>query len=63
MKPLPASLLSLPDGDATPRSALSLWEECDRLDTLFVLFCCAACWLVIPAIGMAYSGYSLKRNG
>ena len=44
-------------------STLSLWAQCDRIDTLFIVFCCAACWLVVPAIGLAFSGYSIRRNG
>lgn len=44
-------------------SILDDWSKCDRLDTLFVLFCSTTCWLVVPAIGLAYSGYSIKGNG
>jgi hypothetical protein len=48
---------------ATSQAILDNWEKCDRLDTLFVIFCSTTCWLVVPAIGLAYSGYSIKGNG
>ncbi|MCO5562920.1 hypothetical protein L7F22_016556 [Adiantum nelumboides] len=47
----------------TVQSTLDAWSKCDKLDTLFVLFCTSACWLVVPAIGLAYSGYSIRGNG
>ncbi|EME83989.1 uncharacterized protein MYCFIDRAFT_152269 [Pseudocercospora fijiensis CIRAD86] len=42
---------------------LKAWETCDKTDTLFVLVCTVFCWPIIPAVGIAYSGYSWKRNG
>jgi ammonia channel protein AmtB len=30
---------------------------------LFVLVCTVFCWPIIPAVGLAYSGYSHRRNG
>lgn len=48
---------------ASTQTILADWAKCDRLDTLFVLFCSTTCWLVVPAIGLAYSGYSIKGNG
>ncbi|KAI5359801.1 Putative ammonium transporter, ammonium/urea transporter [Septoria linicola] len=39
------------------------WEACDKIDTLFILVCTVFCWPIIPAVGIAYSGYSWKRNG
>ncbi|KAL4948799.1 Rh-like protein/ammonium transporter [Aspergillus filifer] len=38
------------------------WEACDKTDTLFILVCCVFCWLIIPAVGLAYSGYSTRFN-
>lgn len=42
---------------------LAAWEECSKIDTLFILICCVFCWLIIPAVGLGYSGYSIHRNG
>ncbi|KUJ17535.1 Rh-like protein/ammonium transporter [Mollisia scopiformis] len=42
---------------------LKAWEACDLTDTLFVLVCTVFCWPIIPAVGLAYSGYSHRRNG
>ena len=38
-----------------------IWQT----DTLqvFVLVCTVFCWPIIPAVGLAYSGYSHRRNG
>ena len=44
-------------------SVLQDWGNCSKIDTLFVLVCCVFCWLIIPAIGLAYSGYSTRRSG
>jgi ammonia channel protein AmtB len=30
---------------------------------VFVLVCSVFCWPIIPAVGLAYSGYSHRRNG
>ena len=30
---------------------------------VFVLVCTVFCWPIIPAVGLAYSGYSHRRNG
>lgn len=43
-------------------SVLDAWASCDKVDTLFVLTCCAFCWPIIPAVGLAYSGYSTRWN-
>ncbi|KAL2822921.1 Rh-like protein/ammonium transporter [Aspergillus granulosus] len=43
-------------------SVLSAWESCDKTDTLFILVCSVFCWLIIPAVGLAYSGYSTRFN-
>ena len=42
---------------------LKAWEACDLTDTAFVLVCTVFCWPIIPAVGLAYSGYSHRRNG
>ncbi|KAJ5689072.1 hypothetical protein N7462_003464 [Penicillium macrosclerotiorum] len=44
-------------------SILDHWKECSPIDTLFILICCVFCWLIIPAVGLGYSGYSINRNG
>jgi len=44
-------------------TVLKAWEACDLTDTLFVLVCTVFCWPIIPAVGLAYSGYSHRRNG
>ncbi|KAJ9148870.1 Ammonium transporter [Pleurostoma richardsiae] len=44
-------------------AVLKAWDECDKIDTLFVIFCTAICWTIIPTVGIAYSGYSWRRNG
>ncbi|KAH8805819.1 putative ammonium transporter [Xylogone sp. PMI_703] len=41
----------------------SAWESCSLTDTLFILVCTAFCWPIIPAVGIAYTGYSHPRNG
>nr|POE53314.1 ammonium transporter 1 [Quercus suber] len=41
---------------------LTAWEQCDKTDTLFILICTTLCWLIVPTVGIAYSGYSWKRN-
>ncbi|KAG9233922.1 putative ammonium transporter [Amylocarpus encephaloides] len=46
-----------------PSQVLKAWEACDLTDTLFVLVCTVFCWPIIPAVGLAYSGYSHRRNG
>lgn len=61
---------------------LKAWEECDKIDTLFVLVCTVFCWTIVPIVsrhisnltndesiltpkqvGIAYGGYSWRRNG
>lgn len=44
------------------KDALALWDQCDKIDTLFVLVCCAFCWPIILAVGFGYSGYSIRKN-
>lgn len=44
-------------------TVLDAWKQCDLTDTLFVLVCTVFCWPIIPAVGLAYSGYSHRRNG
>jgi ammonia channel protein AmtB len=44
-------------------AVLKAWEACDLTDTVFVLVCTVFCWPIIPAVGLAYSGYSHRRNG
>ncbi|KAI5923965.1 ammonium transporter AmtB-like domain-containing protein [Camillea tinctor] len=41
---------------------LKAWEACDKTDTLFVLFCTVICWTIVPTVGIAYGGYSWRRN-
>lgn len=43
-------------------SVQTAWESCDKIDTLFILVCSVFCWLIIPAVGLAYSGYSTRFN-
>lgn len=43
-------------------AVVKAWEACDPTDTAFVLVCSVFCWPIIPAVGLAYSGYSVKRN-
>ncbi|KAL4918322.1 Rh-like protein/ammonium transporter [Aspergillus aurantiobrunneus] len=43
-------------------SVQAAWEACDKTDTLFILVCSVFCWLIIPAVGLAYSGYSTRFN-
>jgi ammonia channel protein AmtB len=61
-----------------PTEVLKAWEACDRTDTLFVFVCCVFCksspqdasiheltksgWGIIPAVGIAYSGYTTRSN-
>ncbi|ORX95501.1 ammonium transporter AmtB-like domain-containing protein [Clohesyomyces aquaticus] len=47
---------------ALPSDVLKAWEACDRTDTLFVLVCSVFCWGIIPAVGIAYSGYTTRSN-
>ncbi|ETS88258.1 hypothetical protein PFICI_02086 [Pestalotiopsis fici W106-1] len=42
---------------------LAAWEECDKTDTVFILICTVICWTIVPTVGIAYGGYSWKRNG
>ncbi|TQB72600.1 hypothetical protein MPDQ_006733 [Monascus purpureus] len=44
-------------------SVLTDWSACSKTDTLFILVCSVFCWLIIPAVGLAYSGYSTRRSG
>ena len=44
-------------------SVLEGWAACSLTDTLFVLVCTVFCFPIIPAVGLAYSGYSHRRNG
>lgn len=44
-------------------AVVAAWEQCDKVDTAFVFACCAFCWPIVPAVGLAYSGYSTKGNG
>lgn len=44
-------------------AVLKAWQACDLTDTVFVLVCTVFCWPIIPAVGLAYSGYSHRRNG
>ncbi|KAF5863255.1 hypothetical protein ETB97_010377 [Aspergillus alliaceus] len=43
-------------------SVQAAWEACSKTDTLFILVCSIFCWLIIPAVGLAYSGYSTRFN-
>ena len=45
------------------QNALAAWEACDKTDTLFVLSCSVVCWGIVPAVGLAYGGYSTRHNG
>ncbi|PWN52016.1 putative ammonium transporter [Violaceomyces palustris] len=45
------------------KSVIDAWNECDKVDTLFVFVCLIACWIVVPAVGLGYSGYSTRKNG
>jgi Amt family ammonium transporter len=47
---------------ALPEDVLAAWAACDRTDTLFVLVCSVFCWGIIPAVGIAYSGYCTRSN-
>ncbi|KAI1853983.1 hypothetical protein JX266_001124 [Neoarthrinium moseri] len=42
---------------------LAAWDECDKTDTVFILVCTVFCWTIVPTVGIAYGGYSWKRNG
>ncbi|KAK3987214.1 putative ammonium transporter [Cladorrhinum sp. PSN332] len=44
------------------RSVMQAWEECDKIDTLFIMVCTVICWTIVPTVGIAYSGYSWHRN-
>ncbi|KAK3378737.1 ammonium transporter AmtB-like domain-containing protein [Lasiosphaeria ovina] len=44
-------------------SVLQAWEACDKIDTLFILVCTVFCWTIVPTVGIAYGGYTWKRNG
>ncbi|KAH8682538.1 ammonium transporter AmtB-like domain-containing protein [Xylariales sp. PMI_506] len=44
-------------------AVLAAWEECDKIDTLFILVCTVFCWTIVPTVGIAYGGYTWKRNG
>ena len=44
-------------------AVLEGWKQCDLTHTLFVLVCTVFCWPIIPAVSLAYSGYSHRRNG
>ncbi|KAI0003471.1 ammonium transporter AmtB-like domain-containing protein [Xylariaceae sp. FL0662B] len=44
-------------------AVLKAWDDCDKVDTLFVLVCTVFCWTIVPTVGIAYSGYSWRRNG
>ncbi|CBF89368.1 ammonium transporter [Aspergillus nidulans FGSC A4] len=46
----------------TKMSIQTAWEACNKTDTLFILVCSVFCWLIIPAVGLAYSGYSTRFN-
>ncbi|PYI05515.1 Rh-like protein/ammonium transporter [Aspergillus sclerotiicarbonarius CBS 121057] len=51
--------------DPIQRDTMSIqaaWESCSKTDTLFILVCSVFCWLIIPAVGLAYSGYSTRSN-
>ncbi|KAK3400040.1 ammonium transporter AmtB-like domain-containing protein [Sordaria brevicollis] len=50
----------MPDMAVSP--VLAAWEACDKTDTLFVLICTVICWTIVPTVGIAYSGYTWKRN-
>ncbi|RAL12916.1 Rh-like protein/ammonium transporter [Aspergillus homomorphus CBS 101889] len=43
-------------------SVQAAWESCSKIDTLFILVCSVFCWLILPAIGLAYSSYSKRHN-
>uniref|UniRef100_A0A8H7K405 Ammonium transporter AmtB-like domain-containing protein n=1 Tax=Bionectria ochroleuca TaxID=29856 RepID=A0A8H7K405_BIOOC len=38
------------------------WEQFDKTDILFIIFCSTICWQIVPAVGLAYAGYSTRRN-
>ncbi|KAK3324014.1 ammonium transporter AmtB-like domain-containing protein [Cercophora scortea] len=44
-------------------SVLQAWDACDKIDTLFILVCTVFCWPIVPTVGIAYGGYTWKRNG
>lgn len=29
---------------------LKAWEECDKIDTLFIIFCTTICWTIVPTV-------------
>ncbi|PWY65696.1 Rh-like protein/ammonium transporter [Aspergillus heteromorphus CBS 117.55] len=50
------------DDPTRTMSIQAAWESCSKTDTLFILVCSVFCWLIIPAVGLAYSGYSTRHN-
>lgn len=45
------------------RTPAEIWAESNPVDVCFIIICVALCWPIVPAVGMAYAGYSTRRNG
>ncbi|KAL4928632.1 Rh-like protein/ammonium transporter [Aspergillus undulatus] len=60
--PLFMTAIDAEDASQRDMSIQTAWEACDKTDTLFILVCSVFCWLIIPAVGLAYSGYSTRFN-
>lgn len=48
---------------ALPPTPAEIWAQSDPVDVCFIIICVALCWPIIPAVGMAYAGYSTRRSG
>lgn len=33
-------------------SVLDAWEECDGVDTVFILICTVICWTIVPTASL-----------
>lgn len=33
-------------------SVLAAWEECDPVDTAFILICTVLCWTIVPTVSL-----------
>lgn len=31
---------------------LKAWEACDKIDTLFIIFCTTICWTIVPTVSL-----------
>jgi len=44
------------------KTVLEAWEDCDRIDTLFIIVCTCICWTIVPTVSSTSTHYYLRKR-